>query len=201
MLTLYSNQGSGNCYKVRLLMHQLGHDLKIVETDVVAGETQTDAFLKVNPAGKVPTLVLDDGMVLSESNAILLHFADETQYMPMDHWDKSLIFQWLFWEQYSHEPAIAVARYSMHYLGQTEENDPRLPQLWQKGYGALKVMEDHLKDKTFFVAERYSIADIALYAYTHVAHEGGFNLDDYPNVRAWIERIKTQNRFAPMSEI
>lgn len=201
MLTLYSDQGSGNCYKVRLLMHQLGHDLNIVETDVVGGETQSDAFLKINPAGKIPTLVLDEGMVLSESNAILLHFADETQYMPMDNWDKSLMFQWLFWEQYSHEPALAVARYSMHYLGQTEKDDPRLPQLWQKGYGALKVMEDHLKDKIFFVAERYSIADIALFAYTHVAHEGGFDLQEYPNVRAWIERIKDQERFASMSEI
>jgi glutathione S-transferase len=201
MLTLYSNQGSGNCYKVRLLMHQLGHELNIIETDVVAGDTQTEAFLKVNPVGKVPTLTLDEGMVLTESNAIMLHFADETQYMPMDNFDKSLTYQWLFWEQYSHEPAIAVARYSMHYLGNKLEDDPRLPQLWQKGYVALNVMENHLKDKTFFVGERYSIADIALFAYTHVADQGGFDLKDYPNVRNWLQRVKDQPRFAPMSEI
>jgi len=201
MLTLYSNQGSGNCYKVRLLVHQLGHDLKIIETDVVGGQTRSDEFLRQNPAGKVPFLILDEGMVLSESNAIMLHFADETQYIPMDNFDKSLTYQWLFWEQYSHETAIAVARYSMHYLGNTLEDDPRLPDLWQKGYAALKVMEDHLEDKTFFVAERYSIADIALFAYTHVAHEGGFDLQEYPNVCRWVERVKKQTRFASMSDI
>lgn len=200
-LTLYSDQGSGNCYKVRLLMHQLGYDLDIIEVDVAGDGCRTPEFRAINPLGKVPTMVLDEGMVLSESNAILLHFADETQYMPMDHFDKSLMFQWLFWEQYSHEPAIAVARYAMHYLGKTEKEDPRLPQLWEKGYGALDMMENHLKDKMFFVAERYSIADIALFAYTHVAHQGGFDLNNYPHVRAWIERVKSQPRWKPMDEI
>ena len=200
-LTLYSNQGSGNCYKVRLLLHQLGYELGIKEVDVVGGECQTPEFKAINPAGKVPTLILDEGMVLTESNAIMLHFADETQYMPMDTFDKSLTYQWLFWEQYSHETAIAVARYSMHYLGNTEAEDPRLPQLWEKGYAALGVMENHLKDKTFFVAERYSIADIALFAYTHVADEGGFDLANYPNIQAWVDRVKEQSRFASMSDI
>ena len=200
-LTLYSNQGSGNCYKVRLLMHQLGHALTIKEMDVVGGECQKPDFLAINPVGKVPTLVLDEGVVLSESNAIMLHFADETQYMPMDHLDKTLCYQWLFWEQYSHETAIAVARYSMHYLGNTEKDDPRLPQLWEKGYTALKVMENHLKDKEFFVADRYSIADIALFAYTHVADQGGFDLTDYPHIRAWLDRVKAQPLYASMDDI
>ncbi|MDV7341696.1 glutathione S-transferase family protein [Terasakiella sp. A23] len=201
MLTLYSNQGSGNCYKVRLLLHQLGYDLDIKEMDVVSGECQGDEFLKINPVGKVPTLILDEGMVLTESNAIMLHFADETQYMPMDHFDKSQAFQWLFWEQYSHETAIAVARYSMHYLGNTEKDDDRLPALWEKGYKALDVMEDHLKDKDFFVGDRYSIADIALFAYTHVADQGGFDLAKYPNVLTWLERVKSQPRWKSMDEI
>lgn len=201
MLTLYSNQGSGNCYKVRLLMHQLGHELNIIDMDVVAGACQTDEFKSINPFGKVPTLVLDEGMVLSESNAILLHFADETQYHPMDNFDKSLMFQWLFWEQYCHEPALAVARYSLHYLGNSEQDDPRLPKLWAKGYGALQVMENHLQDKDFFVGDRYTIADISLFAYTHVAFEGGFDLHDYPLVRKWLQRVKDQPRFAPMDEI
>jgi len=201
-LTLYSNQGSGNCYKVRLLLHQLGYELNIKEMDVLGGDCQTDAFKAINPAAKVPTLVLDEGMVLSESNAILLHFADETQYMPMDFFDKSLMHQWLFWEQYSHEPAIAVARFSMHYMGHKDENDdPALPNLWEKGYGALSVMENHLKDKDFFVAERYSIADIALFAYTHVADEGGFDLADFPKIRGWIERVKNQPRWLSMDQI
>jgi len=200
-LTLYSNQGSGNCYKVRLLLHQLGYDLDIREMDVVANECQKPEFLKINPVGKVPTLILDEGMVLTESNAILLHFADETQYMPMDHFDKSLTYQWLFWEQYSHETAIAVARYSMHYLGQSEKDDPRLPQLWEKGYTALDVMENHLKERDFFVGDRYSIADISLFAYTHVADQGGFDLSNYPHVTAWLDRVKAQPRWKPMDEI
>lgn len=201
MLTLYSNQGSGNCYKVRLLMHQLGHDLAIKEMDVVAGDCQAPEFKAINPAGKVPTLLLDEGIVITESNAIMLHFADETQYMPIDPLDKTFVYQWLFWEQYSHETAIAVARYSMHYLGNTEADDPRLPALWQKGYGALDVMEGHLKDREFFVADRYSIADIALFAYTHVADQGGFDLSNYPAITAWLDRVKAQPRFASMDEI
>ncbi|WP_135081399.1 glutathione S-transferase family protein [Terasakiella sp. SH-1] len=201
MLTLYSSQSSGNCYKVRLLLHQLGCDVTIKEMDVVAGDCQTDEFKAINPMGQVPALVLDEGMVLAQSNAILLHFADETQYMAMDYFDKSLTYQWLFWEQYSHETAIAVARYSMHYLGNSEADDPRLSELWEKGYRALDVMEKHLSDQDFFVGNRYSIVDIALFAYTHVADEGGFDLSGYPKVQAWLDRIKAQPRWKPMGEI
>ncbi|SCA56265.1 Glutathione S-transferase, N-terminal domain protein [Candidatus Terasakiella magnetica] len=201
MLTLYSNQGSGNCYKVRLLLHQLGYEFETREMDVVAGACQSDEFKAINPAGQVPALVLDEGMVLCQSNAILLHFADETQYMAMDYFDKSLTYQWLFWEQYSHEPALAVARYSMHYLGQSEAEDPRLPMLWQKGYQALDVMEKHLCDQDFFVGNRYSIVDIALFAYSHVADQGGFDLAAYPKVSAWIDRVKSQPRWKSMDEI
>ncbi|WP_028878056.1 glutathione S-transferase family protein [Terasakiella pusilla] len=200
-LTLYSDQGSGNCYKVRLVMHQLGHALKIREMDVLADDCLTPEFLAINPVGKIPTLVCEDGRVLSESNAILLHFAEGTDLMPTDAFDKAKVYQWLFWEQYSHETAIAVARFSMHYMGQTEKEDPRLPQLWKKGYTALDVMENHLKEHDFFAGGRYSVADISLFAYTHVADEGGFDLSRYPKVNAWIERVKAQTGWKPMDEI
>ncbi|WP_417789821.1 glutathione S-transferase family protein [Terasakiella pusilla] len=200
-LTLYSDQGSGNCYKVRLVMHQLGHALKIREMDVLADDCLTPEFLAINPVGKIPTLVFEDGRVLSESNAILLHFAEGTDLMPTDAFDKAKVYQWLFWEQYSHETAIAVARFSMHYMGQTEKEDPRLPQLWKKGYTALDVMENHLKEHDFFAGGRYSVADISLFAYTHVADEGGFDLSRYPKVNAWIERVKAQTGWKPMDEI
>ncbi|WP_417782984.1 glutathione S-transferase family protein [Terasakiella pusilla] len=200
-LTLYSDQGSGNCYKVRLVMHQLGHALKIREMDVLADDCLTPEFLAINPVGKIPTLVFEDGRVLSESNAILLHFAEGTDLMPTDAFDKAKVYQWLFWEQYSHETAIAVARFSMHYMGQTEKEDPRLPQLWKKGYTALDVMENHLKEHEFFAGGRYSVADISLFAYTHVADEGGFDLSRYPKVNAWVERVKAQTGWKPMDEI
>lgn len=200
-LTLYSDQGSGNCYKVRLVMHQLGHALTIREMDVLADDCLTPEFLAINPVGKIPTLVFEDGRVLSESNAILLHFAEGTDLMPVDAFEKAKVYQWLFWEQYSHETAIAVARFSMHYMGQTEKEDPRLPQLWKKGYAALDVMEGHLKDNDFFAGGRYSVADISLFAYTHVAAEGGFDLSAYPNVSAWIERVKAQTGWKPMDKI
>lgn len=200
-LTLYSDQGSGNCYKVRLLMHQLGHALNVHEMDILADACLTPEFLAINPVGKIPTLVFEDGRVLTESNAILLHFAEGTELMPTDAFEKAKVYQWLFWEQYSHETAIAVARFSMHYLGQTEKEDPRLPQLWEKGNGALKVMDDHLKETDFFVGGRYSVADISLFAYTHVAHEGGFDLSAYPHVSAWIGRVKAQTGWKPMDEI
>jgi glutathione S-transferase len=182
-------------------MHQLGHALKIREMDVLADDCLTPEFLAINPVGKIPTLVFEDGRVLSESNAILLHFAEGTDLMPTDAFDKAKVYQWLFWEQYSHETAIAVARFSMHYMGQTEKDDPRLPQLWKKGYTALDVMENHLKEHDFFAGGRYSVADISLFAYTHVADEGGFDLSRYPKVNAWIERVKAQTGWKPMDEI
>jgi len=200
-LTLYSNPGSGNCYKVRLLLHQLGHPFSCVDIDVTKGETRTPEFLKINPAGKVPALDLGDGRTLSESNAIMLYFADGTQYLPDDPFDLAKAHQWLFWEQYSHEPCIAVARYWMHYLGQTEAEAPRLPELWEKGRAALGVMEDHLAKTDFFAAGRYTIADIALYAYTHVAHQGGFDLGPYPAVRAWTGRVAAQPRHITIDDV
>lgn len=201
MLKLYSNQGSGNCYKVRLLLEMLGHPFEVVETDVLAGATQTPEFLALNPVGKVPTLVLGPDQVMSESNAILLYFADETQYLPMDIWDRGMCWKWLFWEQYSHEPYIAVARFIMHYLGKTVDEEPRLTELWKKGHVALKVMEDHLAKEEFFAGHRFSIADIALYAYTHVADQGGFDLSPYPHIRSWLDRVASQPRYKSITEI
>jgi glutathione S-transferase len=131
----------------------------------------------------------------------MLYFAEGTQYLPDDPFDLAKVHQWLFWEQYSHEPCIAVARYWMHYLGRTEAEAPRLPELWEKGRAALGVMEEHLAKADFFVAGRYTIADIALYAYTHVAHQGGFDLGPYPAVRAWIGRVADQPRHIAIDDV
>lgn len=200
-LKLYQNQGSGNCYKVRLLLHQLGRTFSCVEVDVKGGGTRTPAFLKLNPVGKVPLLDMGGGRRLSESNAILLHFAENTALLPKDAFERAKVYQWMFWEQYSHEPYIAVARYLMHYLGRTAADEPRLPGLWEKGSEALAVMQGVLAGRAFFAGGRYSVADIALYAYTHVAAEGGFDLEPYPAVRAWLARVAEQPGHIPIDHV
>jgi glutathione S-transferase len=200
-LKLYQFQGSGNCYKVRLALHQLGRSFSTVEVDVAGGETRTPAFLKLNPAGKVPLLDLGGGRRLSESNAILLHFAEGTALLPTDRFERAKAYQWLFWEQYSHEPCIAVARSLMHFLGKSAEDEPRLPGLWEKGRAALELMQNVLSTRAFFAGGRYSMADIALYAYTHVAHEGGFDLEPYPAIRAWMERVAAQPLHIPIDYV
>lgn len=200
-LKLYQFQGSGNCYKVRLALHQLGRSFSAIEVDVAGGETRTPAFLKLNPAGKVPLLDLGGGRRLSESNAILMHFAEGTPLLPTDRFERAKAYQWLFWEQYSHEPCIAVARYLMHFLGKSAEDEPRLPALWEKGRAALELMQTTLSARAFFAGGRYSVADIALYAYTHVAHEGGFDLEPYPAIRAWMERVAAQPLHIPIDHV
>ena len=191
--TLYSMQDSGNCYKVRLILHRLGLPFRVVETDTFAGATRTAAFLALNPNGKVPLLVLPDGRRLAESNAMLLHLAEGTKYVPADPYDRALCYQWLFFEQYSHEPFIAVARSWMHLIeGGREKAAGRLPELHRRGYAAIRVMEDRLAAEPWFAGSAYSIADIALFAYTHVAHQGGFDLAPYPAVRAWLDRFAAE---------
>lgn len=200
-LKLYQDQASGNCYKVRLLLHQMGRSFSCVDVDVAGGGTHTPAFLKLNPVGKVPLLDLGGGRRLSESNAILLHFAENTTLLPTDSFERAKVYQWLFWEQYSHEPCIAVARYLMRYLGKTADDEPRLPDLWEKGRAALEVMQGALTGRSFLAGGRYSVADIALYAYTHVADEGGFDLDPYPAVRTWLARVADQPRHIPIDHV
>lgn len=192
MLRLYDYWESGNCYKVRLLLNQLGVRFERVPVDILKAETRRPEFLVKNPNHRVPFVEWPDGKCLAESNAILFFLAEGTQFLPEDSWYRAQVLQWLFFEQYSHEPYIAVARF-WHFAGLVEENASALPEKMERGYHALDVMERHLSDNKFFVAERYSIADIALYAYTHVANEGGFDLDRYESVSAWLKLIAAQD--------
>ncbi len=200
MLRLYDFLESGNGYKVRLLLTQLGIPFERIEMDITKGATRTPEFLRKNPNGRIPTIELDDGTFLFESNAITYYFADGTPFFPADRLERAQVFQWMFFEQYSHEPFIAVARAWLHVVGLDEERKRQLPQKQKLGYDALSVMEGHLAKRTFFVGERYSIADIALYAYTHVAHEGGFDLSRFPAVQAWLARVKGQPGYIPITK-
>jgi glutathione S-transferase len=192
VVVLYNSAVSGNCYKVRLLLGQLGIAFETVELSVVDRSNRTDVLGELNPGLRIPTIVLDDGRPLAESNAILWYFGDGTPYVPDDPFERAQVLQWQFFEQYSHEPNIAVARFWISYSGTPERYEAELPARMKGGYAALAAMERHLEAHTFLVGERYSIADISLYAYTHVAHEGGFDLDPYPAIRAWLGRVVTQ---------
>ena len=193
MLTLYDFMGSGNGYKVRLLLAQLGTPYKLVECDILKGETRTPEFLKKNPNGRIPTLQLEDGTHLAESDAILWYLAEGTRFAPTDRIARAKTLQWMFFEQYSHEPNIAVARFWRHYLSRLSPlQELDLPERMNKGYAALGVMEQHLARHQYFIGGRYGLADIALYAYTHVAPEGNFDLDHYPHVCAWLGRVAAQ---------
>lgn len=200
MLTLYDYLSSGNGYKCRLLLHQLGQAYRRVELDILKGETRTPAFLARNPNGRIPALEFEDGTVLAESNAIMFYLADGSPFLPSARLPRAQVLQWLFFEQYSHEPYIAVARFIRHLLPPDHPRRAELPRLEQGGHAALRVMEGHLASRPFFVADRYSIADIGLYAYTHVAPEGGFDLDPYPAVRAWLERVAAQPAHVSIDE-
>lgn len=194
MLTLYDSAISGNAYKVRLLLSQLGLAFERIEFNVDDGSTRRPDFLKVNPNGKVPAIALEDGTCLAESNAILYYFAEGTPFWPADRLERAQALQWMFFEQYSHEPTIAVVRHWVAHLGRSESTEPQLPAKTAGGYRALGVMEDHLSRHAYFVGNRYTIADIALYAYTHVAHEGGFDLARYPAINAWLARVASEPR-------
>lgn len=202
MLTLYDNMGSGNGYKVRLLLTQLGVPFRRIEKNVVNGETRQPEFLAVNPNGRIPAVRFGDGRVLAESNAILLYFAEGTAFLPGDKFARAQVYQWLFFEQYSHEPYIAVLRFWRHFLDKlTAMQEARLPELLEKGHAALSLMDDHLKGRQFLVGDSYSIADIALYAYTHVADEGGFDLTPYDSLRGWIGRVQNVPGHIPMDQM
>ena len=199
MLKVYSNQGSGNCYKVRLLLTQLGIPFQVVEVDVLRAGQRTPEYLKMNPNGKVPLVEFEDGRHLPESGAILFHFAAGTPLWPEAHDERTRVLQWMFFEQYSHEPNIAVARFWCHYLDAEDEYAEPLKEKREKGYRALGVMEGHLGSHDFFVGDRYTIADVALYAYTHVADEGGFSLERFPAVRGWLDRVAGQPGHLPIT--
>ncbi|MGH7858628.1 MAG: glutathione S-transferase family protein [Candidatus Binatia bacterium] len=200
MIRLYDYLPSGNGYKVRLLLTQLGIPFERVELDIVNGATRTPEFLAKNPNGKIPVVELDDGRFLSESNAILFYFGEGTSLVPADRLERARVLQWMFFEQYSHEPNIATVRFWIQHLGLNEERQRMLDQKRKLGYDALAVMERHLRGHDYLADGRYSIADIALFAYTHVADEGGFDLAGYPAIRAWIERLRRQPRHIPITQ-
>ncbi len=192
MLRLYEFFSSGNCYKVRLLLTQLGIPFETVQLNILKGETRTPEFFSKNSNGRIPVLEIEPGKFLSESNAILFYLSEGTQFFPNDAWERAKVMQWLFFEQYSHEPFIATSRFWISILGKGDEYRDAINQKREPGYAALTVMERHLTNHLFFVGERYTIADIGLFAYTHVADEGGFDLKRFPEIQAWIERVKAQ---------
>lgn len=192
-MILYDYLDSGNGYKIRLLLAHLDRSYRWVELDILTGATHTAGFLAKNPNGRIPALELEDGTCLAESNAILWYLADGSPYLPAGKLERAQVLQWMFFEQYSHEPYIAVARFWRHFFAKlTPQQEMELPGRMEKGYAALGVMERHLARNRFFVGNRYGIADIALYGYTHVAGEGGFNLDNYPQVNAWLARVASE---------
>jgi glutathione S-transferase len=191
---LFDNLDSGNGYKVRLLLAQLNLDYRWTDLDLDAGKSRTPEFLKRNPNGRIPTLELDDGTNLAESNAILWYLAEGSQFVPNDRVGRAQVLQWMFFEQYSHEPYVATPRYIVKHLPPDHARRAELPGRLATGRAALGVMDGHLASRRFFVAERYTIADIALFAYTHVADEGGHDLAPYANVRAWLARVAAEPR-------
>ncbi|MBW4466200.1 MAG: glutathione S-transferase family protein [Pegethrix bostrychoides GSE-TBD4-15B] len=194
MYKLYDFRPSGNGYKVRLLLTQLGISYEYIEKDILQQETRRPDFLAINPNGRIPVLELEPGLYLSESNAILIYLSEGTTYLPQDRLERAYVMQWLFFEQYSHEPYIATSRFLLHYKArdQPEQYQAIIEQKRDPGYAALAVLEQQLSEHPFLVGNQYSIADIALYAYTHVADEGGFDLTRFPAVLAWLARVAAQ---------
>lgn len=192
MFKLYEFTPSGNCYKIRLLLKQLQLSFERIEVDITAGESRTPEFLSKNLNGRVPVLEINEGQYLSESNAILYYLAEGTSFLSKSKIEKALTFQWLFFEQYNHEPNIATSRYWIKILKKEDEYAEQLKKKKEEGIKALQVMERHLDKNDFFVGGRYSIADIALYAYTHVASEGKFDLSSFTRINMWMNRVKNQ---------
>jgi len=189
-ITVYGTRTSGNCHKVRMVLDISGQPYAWREIDVIKAETRTPEFLKLNPNGKVPVVQLEDGSTLAESNAILWYFGEGSALIPDDRLQRARMLQWMFFEQYTHEPAIAVARFIRVFLQRAD--DPRLPDLLARGQRALTVMEQHLAGRAFFVGEHLSLADLALFAYTHRAADGGFDLAAYPAIGRWLERCRAE---------
>jgi glutathione S-transferase len=200
-MKIYGDHQSGNCYKLQLVASFLGITYEWIQMDIKNGDTKSESFIKLNPNGKIPILVLADGRVLSESNAILNYLAEGSEFLPKDPYLRAKVLQWQFFEQYSHEPYIAVARFIQHYLGIPEERRVEYESKQSGGHKALKVMEIQLEKTPYLIGDFMTIADISLFAYTHVANEGGFDLSQYPKINQWIERIKNQKKFIPMKSI
>ncbi len=199
MLTLYDYLDSGNGYKIRLLLALLNRPYRWVEIDILAGATRAPAFLAKNPNGRIPTLQLEDGTYLAESNAILWYLGEDTRFVPPDPLGRAQVLQWMFFEQYSHEPYVATPRFIKRHLPADSPRHAELSKRLEQGRAALAVMEAHLMTRHYFATERYTIADIALYAYTHVADEGGLELAPYPQVRSWLARVAVEPGHVPLT--
>ncbi len=199
MYKVFGDMLSGNCYKIKLLMQFLGIDHEWVHVDILAGETHTAEFKQMNPNARIPVVVLDDGRYLWESNAILNYLADGTAFLPQGRYEKAQVLQWQFFEQYSHEPYIATARYINKYLGLPPEREAEYCGKQVGGHKALAVMEQHLSQHQFFVGDQLTIADISLYAYTHVADEGGFDLSPYVNIQRWFRDFENTPNYVKMA--
>src|SRR3954447_3018722 len=197
-MLLYNSAISGNCYKVRLLLAHLGTEYETRDVDVTDRSDPRDALTELNPARRVPTLVLDDGRALAESNAILWYFGEGTRYVPGDRYERARVLQWLFFEQYEHEPALAVVRFLVALSGEPEKHEALIEQRTRAGYRALAAMQRHLDGRTFLVGDTVTPPDISLYAYPHVAHEGGFDLESSPAIRAWLERVAAEPGHVPI---
>ena len=198
---LYDNPVSGNCHKVRLILGLVGIEYERREMSVVDHSDRVEVLGGLSPTLNLPTVVLEDGRPLAESNAILCYFAEGTEYLPDDRYERAQVLQWLFFEQYNHEPAIAVPRFWDSIAGDDLPRPGDLEERRASGRQALKVMERHLREREYFVGSRFTIADLALYAYTHVAHEAGFDLEPLPAVRAWIERVEAEPGVVPMAPL
>ena len=198
MLKVYGDYRAGNGYKVKLMLHLLGREYQWLPIDILKGETQTAEFLAKNPNGKIPVMELEDGTFLWESNAILNFLADGSEFIPNEPRLRTQMLQWQFFEQYSHEPYVAVARFIQLYQGMPEARREEYEVCHVRGHKAFRVMEQQLQRTPYLVGEQYTLADIALYAYTHVAHEGGFDLSGYPAINAWLERIASHPRHVTM---
>ena len=197
-MKIYGDIYSGNCYKLKLLCALLALEHDWIPIDILNGETRSDSFLALNPNGQIPVCVTDDNAVLTESNAILFYLAQDSAYWPRDKLSQTRVLEWQFFEQYSYEPSIAVARFIKVYQGMPDARIDEYKKKLKDGYRALNIMEAHLADRDFLVGERCSIADISLFAYTHVAHEGGFDLSVYPSINGWIARIKSLPGYVAM---
>ena len=197
-LKVYGDSISGNCYKVKLVCAELGLPYDWQEVDILAGETRTPEFLAMNPNGKIPLLALPDGRYLPESNAIISYLADGTELIGSNAFERATVLQWMFFEQYTHEPNIATTRFIVRYLGNPPERQASLEKKRVAGYKALDVMEQALGKTPFLAGSRFTLADIALFAYTHVADEGGFSLERYSAIRRWLARVRERPRFVPM---
>ena len=199
MLTLYDYLDSGNGYKIRLLFALLNRPYRWVELDILSGATRMPEFLAKNPNGRIPTLQTEDGTYLAESNAILWYLAEGTAFIPAEPLGRAQVLQWMFFEQYSHEPYVATPRFIVKHLPADSPRRAELSLRLEQGRAALALMDAYLAARRFFATERYTIADIALYAYTHVAHEAGFDLAPYPHVSAWLARVAAQRGHVPLT--